>query len=229
MMPDAEDRTTPEHAASPEGSEAEGASTPAEDDSQHAPAAASAHSASEAEAPDQRTEEEKDELAKALARAEEAERKAAEYLETAQRLKADFENYRKRMLKEQTHHLEVASQGLVESLLPVLDAFELALPTLEQIKESHPAVVKGIELVYAELMATLGKAGVVRIAETGVPFDPHLHHALDHQGMREEGMQEYVVEVFRPGYKMKRHVLRPAEVKVGYRLPPGNPDPEAGS
>ncbi len=228
-MPDTEDRTTPEAAASPEGSEAEAASTPTEDSSQHAPAGAPTPAASEEGAPDPGTEEEVDELARALARAEEAERKAAEYLEAAQRLKADFENYRKRMLKEQTHHLEVASQGLVESLLPVLDAFDLALPTLEQIKASHPAVAKGIELVYAELMATLGKAGVVRIAETGVPFDPHLHHALDRQGVREEGVQEYVVEVFRPGYKMKRHVLRPAEVKVGYRLPPKDPGPETGS
>jgi molecular chaperone GrpE len=162
---------------------------------------------------------EPDPLRAAEARAEEAEKKAAEYLEMAQRLKADYENYRKRMLKEQTHHLEMASQGLVESLLPVLDAFDLALVALEQIRDSHPDVAKGIEMVYAELMGTLAKAGVRRIDEAGIAFDPHRHHALEHEGVREDGDEEIVLDVLRPGYMIKRHVLRPADVKVGYRKP----------
>ncbi len=178
---------------------------------------------SDAPAPDVAEQSEADPVQDALRSAEErateAEKKAAEYLEMAQRIKADYENYRKRMLKEQTHHLEIAAQGLIESLLPALDAFDLALGTLDQIRESHPTIVKGIELVYAEMMGTLAKAGVSRIDEPGVRFDPHIHHALEHEGSRQEGDEEFVVDVLRPGYKFKRHILRPAEVKVGYRKP----------
>jgi molecular chaperone GrpE len=162
-------------------------------------------------------------LAEAEARAEAAEKKAAEYLDDAQRLKAEFENYRKRMLREQTHHIESASRRLVESLLPVLDAFDLAMKSLEELRKSHHGVVEGIELVYANLLGTLAKEGVHRIDEAGIPFDTHLHQAIEHEGTRTDDSEEYVVAVLRPGYSMGRRVLRPADVKVGYR-----PKHEAG-
>ncbi|MER3521976.1 MAG: nucleotide exchange factor GrpE [Acidimicrobiia bacterium] len=164
--------------------------------------------------------EEHDPLRAAEERAEAAEKKVAEYLEMAQRIKADYENYRKRMLKEQTLHLEHAARRVVESLLPVLDAFELALSSLDQIRGTHDNIAKGIEMVYAELIATLAKEGLFRIDEAGVPFDPHIHHALEREGIRREGDEEYVAAVIRPGYKLKSQVLRPAEVRVGYRTTP---------
>lgn len=200
------------------------------------PAEQSEGTPEEALAASQQTQAEEQSLEERLriaeARAEEAERRAAEYLDAAQRLKAEYENYRKRMLKEQTHHLEMASQRLVEALLPVLDGFDLALATLEQIRETHPAVVRGIELVYADLVGTLAKEGVSHIDESGVPFDPHIHHAVEHEGVRGENREEYVAAVLRKGYKMGRKVLRPAEVRVAYRTKPEvHPDPtdNAGS
>src|SRR5215475_15615887 len=81
-------------------------------------------------------------------------RERDDLLDTTKRLQADFENYRKRVLREQTVLVERASEGIVEQLLPVLDSFELALANLDGDAESD-RVHKGIELVYAELLGVL--------------------------------------------------------------------------
>jgi molecular chaperone GrpE len=126
----------------------------------------------------------------------------------AQRVQADFENYRKRVLREQTAVVERATQSLVESLLSVLDSFELALATLEVADEK---VRKGVELVYAELLGVLERAGLERIETDGKPFDPNVHEAV----LQEGGDGEPVVsETMRTGYRMKGRVIRPAMVKV---------------
>jgi molecular chaperone GrpE len=126
----------------------------------------------------------------------------------AQRVQADFENYRKRVLREQTAIVERATESLVESLLSVLDSFELALATLEVADEK---VRKGVELVYAELLGVLERAGLERIETDGKPFDPNVHEAV----LQEDGDGEPVVsETMRTGYRMKGRVIRPAMVKV---------------
>ncbi|MGZ4737363.1 MAG: nucleotide exchange factor GrpE [Acidimicrobiia bacterium] len=126
----------------------------------------------------------------------------------AQQLQADFENYKKQMLRRQTEHLERATEGLVEQLLPVLDSFELALGALTDAEDN---VRKGVELVYAELLGVLEKAGVERIDAAGKPFDPTEHEAV----LQEEGDGEPVVsDILRTGYRLKGRVLRPAMVKV---------------
>jgi molecular chaperone GrpE len=92
-----------------------------------------------------------------------------EYLAHLQRTQAEFDNYRKRMLRDQTTHLERATAGLVEQLLPVLDSFELALGSGGPVT-SDPAVErlrKGVELVYGELLGALEKAGLQRIEALG--------------------------------------------------------------
>jgi molecular chaperone GrpE len=126
----------------------------------------------------------------------------------AQQVQADFENYKKQMLRRQTEHLERANETLLESLLPVLDSFELALGALDAADEQ---VRKGVELVYAELLGALEKAGLERIDAAGKPFDPNEHEAVLH----EEGDGEPVVtDIMRTGYRLKGRVLRPAMVKV---------------
>jgi molecular chaperone GrpE len=126
----------------------------------------------------------------------------------AQQVQADFENYKKQMLRRQTEHLERATEGLVEQLLPVLDSFELALGALVDADDN---VRKGVELVYAELLGVLEKAGVERIDAAGKPFDPTEHEAV----MHEDGDGEPVVsDILRTGYRLKGRVLRPAMVKV---------------
>jgi molecular chaperone GrpE len=136
-----------------------------------------------------------------------------EYLAHLQRTQAEFDNYRKRMLRDQTAHLERATGGLIEQLLPVLDAFELALNSAGP--SSSDAGVdrlrKGVELVYAELLGALEKAGLERIEALGKPFDPEEHEAVMH--VEEEG-EPGVRDVVRSGYRFKGRVLRPAMVKV---------------
>ncbi len=135
-----------------------------------------------------------------------------EYLDTLRRVQAEFENYRKRVIKEQTALVDRATEGLVERLLPVLDSFELALRNLESVDaDENENVRKGLELVYAELLGALEKSGLSRIEAEGKPFDPNVHEAV----MQEEGDGEPVVaDVLRTGYTLKGRVLRPAMVKI---------------
>lgn len=135
-------------------------------------------------------------------------RERDDFRELAQRVQADFENYRKRMLREQTDKMERANEGLIEQLLSVVDSFDLALANLSEADEK---VSKGVELVYAELVGVLEKAGLERIDALGKPFDPHEHEAV----AQEDGDGEPVVcDILRSGYRLKGRVLRPATVRV---------------
>ena len=136
-----------------------------------------------------------------------------EYLAHLQRTQAEFDNYRKRMLRDQTAHLERATGGLIEQLLPVLDAFELALNSAGPISSDAGVdrLRKGVELVYGELLGALEKAGLERIEALGKPFDPEEHEAVMHV---EEDGEPGVRDVVRSGYRFKGRVLRPAMVKV---------------
>lgn len=143
-----------------------------------------------------------------------ARKEAAEYLEHLQRLKAEFDNYRKRVLREQTRAVEFATEPLVMRLLEVLDEFELALVAAEQKPDFHK-FVRGVEMVYAKLADILKAEGLERIDAEGKPFDPALHEAL-FQVDGGEG-EQYVSDVLRPGYTLKGRVIRPAGVKVARR------------
>lgn len=146
----------------------------------------------------------RDELAEAKA-------KADEYLQHLQRLQAEFDNYRKRVIREQTSTLELAAEPVMRRLLEVLDEFELALLHAHEDVD-RDRFLKGIELVYAKLMDALKSEGLQRIDAEGAPFDPNLHEALMQTG---DGSGEpHVAEVFRPGYTLKGRVLRPAGVRV---------------
>ena len=152
------------------------------------------------------------ELEADLARLSQLQSERDEYLDTLRRVQAEFENYRKRVIKEQTALVDRATEGLVEQLLPVLDSFELALKNFDAAGgQDTESVRKGVELVYAELLGVLDKAGLSRVEAEGKPFDPNVHEAV----MQEEGDGEPVVtDVLRTGYTLKGRVLRPAMVKV---------------
>jgi len=124
-----------------------------------------------------------------------------DYLDALKRLQADFENYKKRIIKQQTEHLERAAESLVEKLLPVLDTFDLA--------RQHGG--EGLDQVHGQLIAALEKEGLERIDPRDKPFDPNESEAVAH----EPGDGEPVVsEVMRTGYRFKGKLLRPAMVKV---------------
>lgn len=151
-----------------------------------------------------------DEAGKIVADIELLQRERDDLLGTSQRLQADFENYRKRVLREQTALVERATEGLIEQLLPVLDSFELAVANLGRETDVEN-LRKGVELVYAELLGVLERAGLEPIAALGEPFDPNVHEAV----MQDDGAGEpRVGGVLRTGWKLKGRVLRPAMVKV---------------
>ena len=117
------------------------------------------------------------------------------------RLQADFENYRKRVLKQQEETAERATEGLVADLLPVLDACDAAA---QHGDDSAGPIAKA-------LVEVLEKQGLVRLAPEGEAFDPNHHEAVAHEPGEGEAV---VTEVLRPGYVWKGRVLRPAMVRV---------------
>lgn len=146
-------------------------------------------------------------------------RERDEYLDMLRRVQADFENYKKRMLRQQTDLLERAAEGLMVRLLPVLDAFDLARAHLEA--EASPES-KALLQAAGLLSDTLSKEGLERLDDNGTPFDPTRHEAVEHQpaepgasaGEEAATQEPMVSEVLRPGYRYKGKVIRPAMVKV---------------
>ena len=137
---------------------------------------------------------------------------AESYLDDLRRLQADFDNYRKRTLREQTARAASASQALVARLLPVLDNFELAVSSAERSRD-FDRMLKGVEMVFGELREVLEGEGLVRIEAEGKPFDPERHEAVI--AVEEEGTEPgTVVDIVRTGYELRGKVLRPAMVKV---------------
>jgi molecular chaperone GrpE len=144
------------------------------------------------------------------ARLDEAQAKSREYLDDAQRQKAELENYRKRMVREQTRIIEQANRSVIASLLPVIDNLELALASCE---DRDDPLARGVRMVHEQLMALLEQEGLEEINPHGHPFDPEVCEAVmavvtgDHE-------DETVVEVHQKGYKYKGNLLRPARATV---------------
>ena len=144
-----------------------------------------------------------------------------DFLDDLRRLQADFDNYRKRMMREQASTAARAKARFMEQLLPVLDAFEQA--------RSHEDSSGGTELIYKQLWSVLETEGLEEIPAEGVAFDPHVHDAVD---SREDPEVSETISrsVYRRGYRVGDQVLRPAMVVVA-RPPedesPQSPAPEA--
>jgi molecular chaperone GrpE len=144
-----------------------------------------------------------------------ANEKASEHLADLQRLQADFANYRKRVLREQTELVERAAGHLVHRLLSVLDSFELAVAAAEETKDFE-RMLRGVEMVLGELKEVLHIEGLETIPAKDLPFDPNLHEAALEVPGDEDG-EMVVAGVLRPGYVLKGRILRPAMVKVTRR------------
>ncbi len=156
----------------------------------------------DAEVPDQEQPTEDDAL-------KEAQAKADEYLNLAQRVQADFENFRRRTKATRAEAFEDGAREFIKQLLPVVDNLERATAQ-ETCDES---LMTGVKLVYKQLMDALEKRGVTVIDRPGEKFDPNLENAVM-QGTAEEGEPGTVCAVLQKGYKMGDFVLRHAMVKV---------------
>ncbi len=150
--------------------------------------------------------------AEAERRAAEAERRAEETLAQLQRMKADFDNYRRRMIQEQARWQDGAVGRFLTELLPVVDNLERGLLSAAGSGDGE-ALRRGLELIVRQLHEVLERSGVRPIEAVGAPFDPERHEAMARveEGDRDE---DTVVEEFQKGYLYKGSVLRPALVKV---------------
>ena len=138
--------------------------------------------------------------------------KADAYLALAQRTQADFENYRKRMVRD-VRAAEARGMGrLAKELLPAIDNLERAVAALEAADDEHH-LTDGIRLVISELTAALGRTGIEGYAAKGERFDPVCHEAVAQHKI--EGAEPgTIVEVLQSGYRLHDAILRPARVIV---------------
>ena len=141
-----------------------------------------------------------------------AKRERDEYLELAQRTKADFENYRKRVARDTAEALGRGKAELARELLPAIDNLERALAAGKDAS-AHTALVEGVAMVRDELHSRLRAAGVESFDPTGERFDPQLHEAL--QTRPDDGADSGIVlETLEKGYRLNGQVLRAAKVVV---------------
>jgi molecular chaperone GrpE len=203
----AEEPNAPESPSRPHGDELGEEAIPAEPDGRgEAPGAAG-----EAESEDHERNLERD-LEELTAKAD----KADEYLELAQRTKADFENYRRRAAREAAAAQDRGVAKLARELLPAVDNLDRALQAAEAQsngQEAENTLVSGIKLVHQDVIAALARVGIQPYSPQGEPFDPQHHEAVAQQPV--EGAQPgTVVEVYQCGYRLGESVLRPARVVV---------------
>jgi molecular chaperone GrpE len=141
---------------------------------------------------------------------------ADQYLELAQRTKADFENYRKRAAREAASAQERGIAKLAKELLPAVDNLDRALEAAQDASngvDDESTLVSGIKLVHADVIAALARVGIEPFDPEGEPFDPQHHEAVAQLPV--EGAQPgTIVEVYQRGYRLGEAVLRPARVVV---------------
>ncbi|QGG47906.1 nucleotide exchange factor GrpE [Heliorestis convoluta] len=153
-----------------------------------------------------------EEVAETKAKLEEAEKELQEWEHRYNRLQADFDNYKRRTVREKEELATYATEGLVKALLPVLDNFQRALQAINGDSASN--VLSGIEMIYRQLLDQLVKEGVEPMVAIGQPFDPNYHEAAMYAPSTEEYQDGTVMDEFQKGYLLKGKVIRPAMVKV---------------
>jgi molecular chaperone GrpE len=154
----------------------------------------------------------RDDLESLRARAEAAEQSRDEYLNLAQRTRADFENYQKRVQRDQAQERRYAEAPLALDLLPALDNLERATAAAKQAGETGP-LVQGVAMVQSQLLDALRRHGITRIDAKGQPFDHNLHEAVMQQPSK-DAPPGTVLQVLEHGYLIHDRLLRAAKVIV---------------
>ena len=146
--------------------------------------------------------------------------KSKEYSDNMLRLRADFDNSRKRLEREKQEFLRFANEGMIVDLLNVIDDLERTIQLAEEQHEDFAAFLKGIEMILAHLYDLLKKNGLSPIEAKGRIFDPVYHEALL-KVETDEFDENTVVEELQKGYLLNDRVIRTAKVKVSKRPPTG--------
>ena len=138
--------------------------------------------------------------------------KIEELTDRVTRQMAEFDNYRKRTEKEKTAMYEIGARDIIEKIIPVVDNFERGLAAIPE-EQKEDSFVKGMEMVYKQIMTTFESVGVKPIEAVGTEFNPDLHNAVMHIEDEEVG-ESIIVEEFQKGYTYKDTVVRYSMVKV---------------
>jgi len=163
-----------------------------------------------AHATDEESGQEEDEIAALSEELEATRLERDQYLDALRRLKAEFENSRKRQERERTRILSMASEKLVQELLPVLDNLDRALEAGGEIRE-------GVQATRDQLAEVLGNEGLLPVASDGQPFDPNVHEAVMGQPS-EEHEEGTILQTFQRGYLLNGKPIRPAKVVVAKQV-----------
>ncbi|MBX5494290.1 MAG: nucleotide exchange factor GrpE [Bryobacteraceae bacterium] len=128
------------------------------------------------------------------------------------RLRAEFDNFRKRAERDRAELVEYAAMDVLRPVLPILDDFERAL----KVETSDKEYAKGMELIYNRTLEIVKKLGLEPIESTGKTFDPYIHHAVE-MVETDEADDNTILEEYQRGYNFKGRLLRPAMVKVAVK------------
>jgi molecular chaperone GrpE len=143
----------------------------------------------------------------------EAEGKASEYLDHLQRLQAEFDNYRKREVKDRQMARIFAIEDVVASLIPVFDNFQRAMGAFKALENVPASLVQGIEMIYGHFLDVLKNYGVETIKTRGEKFNPAFHEAVGSEEAEDKDEHTILREVM-TGYRLNDRVIRPATVIV---------------
>ena len=130
------------------------------------------------------------------------------------RLSAEFDNYRKRTLKEKAELIKNGAEKTLTAILPVLDDFERALKNMEASEETK-AMKEGVELIFSKFQKILGQEGLQKIETEGQPFDTDFHEAIAMIPTPDESLKGKVLDCVQTGYMLNEKVIRHAKVAVG--------------
>lgn len=142
------------------------------------------------------------------------EKKYQETYDNYLRLFSEFDNFRKRTIKERSDLLKSASSDVLKSLLPVLDDMERALNAAEN-NQDIAALRTGVELIYQKFRNTLQEKGLSEMQATGVAFDPELHEAITHIPAPSDDLKGKIIDVVEKGYTLNDKIIRYPKVVVG--------------
>ena len=139
---------------------------------------------------------------------------AKEYFSQMQRIQAEFDNYRKRVVKERSELIKSANENLLLEMLPLIDNFQRALMSLEEhVIPENKTFCEGVEMIYRQFVQLVEKNGVKPIETVGKPFDPNFHNAIQ-QVASSDVPENHIVEEVSKGYTLYEKLLRPSMVIV---------------
>ena len=147
----------------------------------------------------------------------------ADLTDRLQRLRAEFENYKKRVARDAADRSERASDQFLLDILPLYDGMQLAFENLNRDKDTE-AFVAGAERIFAQFEQVLSSKGVTRIEALGQAFDPAIHEAL--LSLESEQPKNTIIEQFSPGYTRDGRTIRPSKVAVSQGTTPAKEEKE---